>query len=58
VMRILVMRKVMGDERDYALIGSDLLRDGSPPEGWPLELAFPAGDVGCGSGKVTASALG
>jgi hypothetical protein len=35
-MRILVMRKVMGDERDYALIGSDLLTDLAAGVFWRL----------------------
>src|ERR671920_380369 len=31
--------EVMRDERGYIITGNDLLRDGSPPEGWPLERA-------------------
>jgi thioredoxin reductase (NADPH) len=27
----------MRDDRGYVITGSDLLRDGSPPESWPLE---------------------
>jgi thioredoxin reductase (NADPH) len=61
--------KVMRDERGYIITGSDLLRDGSPPEGWPLERqpmlletsvpgVFAAGDVRCGSVKRVASAVG
>jgi thioredoxin reductase (NADPH) len=61
--------EVMRDERGYIITGSDLLRDGSPPEGWPLERApmlletsipgvFAAGDVRCGSVKRVASAVG
>jgi thioredoxin reductase (NADPH) len=61
--------EVMRDERGYIITGSDLLRDGSPPEAWPLERqpmlmetsvpgAFAAGDVRCGSVKRVASAVG
>jgi thioredoxin reductase (NADPH) len=61
--------EVMRDERGYIITGNDLLRDGSPPEGWPLERApmlletsvpgvFAAGDVRCGSVKRVASAVG
>ena len=61
--------EVMRDERGYVITGNDLLRDGSPPEGWPLERApmlletsipgvFAAGDVRCGSVKRVASAVG
>jgi thioredoxin reductase (NADPH) len=61
--------KVMRDERGYIITGSDLLRDGSPPEGWPLQRqpmlletsvpgVFAAGDVRCGSVKRVASAVG
>jgi thioredoxin reductase (NADPH) len=59
----------MCDERGYVITGNDLLRDGSPPEGWPLERhpmlletsvpgVFAAGDVRCGSVKRVASAVG
>ena len=61
--------EVMRDERGYIITGSDLLRDGSPPEGWPLKRqptlletsvpgVFAAGDVRCGSVKRVASAVG
>jgi thioredoxin reductase (NADPH) len=61
--------EVMRDERGYIITGNDLLRDGSPPAGWPLERApmlletsvpgvFAAGDVRCGSVKRVASAVG
>jgi thioredoxin reductase (NADPH) len=61
--------EVMRDERGYIITGSDLLRDGSLPEGWPLERppmlmetsvpgVFGAGDVRCGSVKRVASAVG
>jgi thioredoxin reductase (NADPH) len=61
--------EVMRDERGYIITGSDLLRGGSPPEGWPLERppmlletsvpgVFAAGDVRCGSVKRVASAVG
>src|SRR5215213_832326 len=61
--------EVMRNERGYIFTGNDLLRDGSPPEGWPLERApmlletsvpgvFAAGDVRCGSVKRVASAVG
>jgi thioredoxin reductase (NADPH) len=61
--------EVMRDERGYIITGSDLLRDGSPPEGWPLQRqpmlletsvpgVFAAGDVRCGSVKRVASAVG
>jgi thioredoxin reductase (NADPH) len=62
-------KEVMRDERGYIITGSDLLRDGSPPEAWPLERqpmlmetsvpgVFAAGDVRCGSVKRVASAVG
>jgi thioredoxin reductase (NADPH) len=61
--------EVMRDERGYIITGNDLLRDGLPPEGWPLErppmlmetsvpVVFAAGDVRCGSVKRVASAVG
>jgi thioredoxin reductase (NADPH) len=61
--------EVMRDERGYIITGSDLLRDGVPPEGWPLKRqpmlletsvpgVFAAGDVRCGSVKRVASAVG
>jgi len=61
--------EVMRDDRGYVITGSDLLRDGSPPESWPLERppmlmetsvpgVFAAGDVRCGSVKRVASAVG
>jgi thioredoxin reductase (NADPH) len=61
--------EVMRDERGYIITGSDLLRDGSLPEGWPLKRqpmlletsvpgVFAAGDVRCGSVKRVASAVG
>jgi thioredoxin reductase (NADPH) len=61
--------EVMRDERGYIITGNDLLRDGSPPEGWPLERhpmlletsvpgVFAGGDVRCGSVKRVASAVG
>jgi thioredoxin reductase (NADPH) len=61
--------EIMRDERGYVITGNDLLQDGSPPEGWPLERhpmlletsvpgVFAAGDVRCGSVKRVASAVG
>jgi thioredoxin reductase (NADPH) len=61
--------EVMRDDRGYIITGSDLLRDGSPPAGWPLKRppmlletsvpgVFAAGDVRCGSVKRVASAVG
>ena len=61
--------EVMRDERGFIIAGSDLLRDGVSPEGWPLKRqpmlmetsvpgVFAAGDVRCGSVKRVASAVG
>ena len=61
--------EVVRDETGYITAGSDLLRDGVPPEGWPLERppmlletsvpgVFAAGDVRNGSVKRVASAVG
>ena len=61
--------EVVRDETGYIIAGSDLLRDGVPPEGWPLERppmlletsvpgVFAAGDVRNGSVKRVASAVG
>src|SRR5215208_2711526 len=61
--------EIMRDERGYVITGNDLLRDGSPPEGWSLVRppmlmetsvpgVFAAGDVRCGSVKRVASAVG
>jgi thioredoxin reductase (NADPH) len=61
--------EVVRDERGYIITGSDLLRDGVPPKGWPLQRqpmlletsvpgVFAAGDVRCGSVKRVASAVG
>jgi thioredoxin reductase (NADPH) len=57
------------DERGYVLTGRDLVRDGRPPAGWPLERppmpletslpgVFAAGDVRYRSVKRVASAVG
>jgi thioredoxin reductase (NADPH) len=57
------------NETGYIIAGSDLLRYGVPPEGWPLERppmlletsvpgVFAAGDVRYGSVKRVASAVG
>ncbi|HET9292576.1 MAG TPA: FAD-dependent oxidoreductase [Actinomycetes bacterium] len=57
------------DERGYLLTGRDLLRDGRPPPGWPLERqplpletslpgVFAVGDVRYRSVKRVASAVG
>ena len=60
---------VQRDERGFLLTGRDLLRDGRPPPGWPLDRppllmetslpgVFAAGDVRHGSVKRVASAVG
>lgn len=60
---------VLRDEGGFILTGNDLLRDGVPPSGWPLERppllleaslpgVFAAGDVRHGSVKRVASAVG
>jgi thioredoxin reductase (NADPH) len=57
------------DERGFILTGRDLLRNGKPPEGWPLERVpflletsvpgiFAAGDIRHGSVKRVASGVG
>jgi thioredoxin reductase (NADPH) len=61
--------EVVRDEKGYIFTDSDLLPDGLPPRGWPLERSpmlletsvtgvFAAGDVRCGSVKRVASAVG
>jgi thioredoxin reductase (NADPH) len=60
---------VVRDEAGYLVTGPELLRDGRPPDGWPLTRApyyletnvpglFAAGDVRHGSVKRCASAVG
>ena len=60
---------VQSDEKGYVLSGPDLLREGQPPEGWPLDREpffletsvpgiFAAGDVRHGSIKRVASSVG
>jgi thioredoxin reductase (NADPH) len=60
---------VKGDEKGFILSGPDLMREGQPPEGWPLEREpffletsvpgiFAAGDVRHGSLKRVASSVG
>ena len=60
---------VQRDEHGFVLSGSDLMRNGSPPPGWPLARApylfetsvpgvFVAGDVRHGSIKRVASGVG
>jgi thioredoxin reductase (NADPH) len=57
------------DDRGFLLTGRDLLRDGRPPQGWPLDRppllletslpgVFAAGDIRHGSVKRVASAVG
>jgi thioredoxin reductase (NADPH) len=57
------------DDRGFLLTGRDLLRDGQPPQDWPLGRSpllletslpgvFAAGDVRHGSVKRVASAVG
>jgi thioredoxin reductase (NADPH) len=57
------------DDAGYLVTGPDLLRDGKPPDGWPLNRnpyfletnmpgMFAAGDVRHGSVKRCASAVG
>jgi thioredoxin reductase (NADPH) len=57
------------DQGGYLVTGPDLLRDGQPPAGWPLDREpyyletnlpglFAAGDVRHGSVKRCASAVG
>src|SRR5258708_1501363 len=60
---------VKGDEKGYVLTGPDLVHEGQPPKGWPLEREpffletsvpgiFAAGDVRHGSIKRVASGVG
>jgi thioredoxin reductase (NADPH) len=60
---------IVRDDAGYLVTGPDLLRDGRPPDGWPLDRApyyletnvpgmFAAGDVRHGSVKRFASAVG
>jgi thioredoxin reductase (NADPH) len=57
------------DDRGFLLTGRDVLRDGRPPQGWPLDRqpllletslpgVFAAGDVRHGSVKRVAAAVG
>jgi thioredoxin reductase (NADPH) len=61
--------EIQRDKRGFVITGQDLLRDGRPPQGWPLgrlplhmETSMPglfaAGDVRYGSVKRVASAVG
>jgi thioredoxin reductase (NADPH) len=61
--------EILRDERGFVVTGHDLLRNGGPPQGWPLgrlplhmETSMPgvfaAGDVRYGSVKRVASAVG
>ena len=65
----LVADLVLRDPKGYILTGPDLLQDGKPPKGWPLERApypletsvpgvFAAGDVRFGTNHRVASATG
>ena len=60
---------VVRDEAGYLVTGPDLMRNGKPPQGWPLDRGpyyletnvpglFAAGDVRHGSVKRCASAVG
>ena len=60
---------IVRDTRGYILTGQDLLQNGRPPQGWPLERdpllletsmpgVFAAGDVRYGSVKRVASGVG
>jgi thioredoxin reductase (NADPH) len=60
---------VMMDEKNFILTGRDLIKDGKPPQGWPLEREpfmletsvpgiFAAGDVRLGTNHRVASATG
>lgn len=62
-------QNLLTDRGGYLLTGHDLLRDGHPPSGWPLERpplaletsvpgVFVAGDVRHGSTKRVAGAVG
>jgi thioredoxin reductase (NADPH) len=57
------------DSRGFILTGPDLMRDGKPPKGWPLERlpmlletsvpgVYAVGDVRSGSVKRVASSVG
>jgi hypothetical protein len=61
--------QILRDKRGFVVTGQDLLRNGHPPQGWPLgrlplhmETSMPgvfaAGDVRYGSVKRVASAVG
>ncbi|MDP8950361.1 MAG: NAD(P)/FAD-dependent oxidoreductase, partial [Actinomycetota bacterium] len=62
-------KEIVRDKRGFVVTGQDLLRNGRPPEGWPLGRAplhmetsvpgvFAAGDIRYGSVKRVASAVG